>query len=73
MDVRDEIMRRVDALPPDAQRELLAQLEANEEAPLKGNTLEEMLSFCGTLDDQSAKEMIDAIEAECENINDGAW
>jgi hypothetical protein len=69
MDVKDEIMRRVGALPPDAQRELLERLEGEEELPMKGDTLADLLPFVGTLDDQSAQEMIAAIEADCENID----
>jgi hypothetical protein len=68
MDLKDEIMRRVEALPPQAQRDLLEQLDSGEELPVRGNTLEEMLSFVGRLDDQSAREMMDAIEAACETI-----
>jgi hypothetical protein len=68
MDLKDELMRRVEALPPEAQRELLEHLDSREELPMKGNTLEEMLSFVGRLDDQSAREMMEAIEAGCENV-----
>ena len=73
MDLKNEIMRRVEALSPDAQRELLAKLESGEEIRIKGNTPEEMLSFEGRLDDQSAKEMMEAIEAEFETINHRKW
>jgi hypothetical protein len=69
MDVKDEIMRRVETLPPDAQRELLAQLEAKEGARIKGDTLADLQPFIGILDDQSAQEMIAAIESGCENID----
>jgi hypothetical protein len=69
MDVKAEIMRRVEALSPDEQRKLLAQLNDGAEFPIKGNTAEEMLAFAGTLDDQSAAEMIAAIEAEFETID----
>lgn len=73
MDLKNEIMRHVDALPPDAQLALLAQLESQSELPIKGNTPAEMLAFAGTLDGESAKEMIAAIEAEFETINHGEW
>jgi hypothetical protein len=71
MDVKDEIMRRVEALPPDAQRELLAQLNGRGEFPIKGESPESLLAFAGTLDDESAAEMIAAIEAEFETVDDG--
>jgi len=69
MDLKSEIMRHVEALPPDAQRALLAKLKSGEEIRIKGNTPEEMLSFAGRLDDQSAKEMMEAIEAEFGTID----
>ena len=69
MDLENEIMRRVQALSPDAQRQLLSQLEAKEEVPTKGDTLADLLPFIGIIDDQSAQEMIAAIDADCENID----
>jgi hypothetical protein len=71
MDVKDEIMRRVEALSPEEQRKLLAQLNHGAEFPIKGESPESLLAFAGTLDDQSAAEMIAAIEAEFETVDDG--
>ena len=58
MDLKSEIQRRLETLPPDVQREFLAQLESYGQVPIKGKTPADMLSFAGRLDDQSAAEMI---------------
>jgi len=71
MDLKEEIMRRVEALSPEAQRELLEQLERGVRVPIKGNTPEEMLALAGTLDDESAREMMAAIQAEFGCIENG--
>jgi len=74
MDLTGEIMRRLEALPREQQRQLIACFDALEEgtppAGEKGSTL---LPFAGALDHASAVEMSDAILSACETIDAREW
>ena len=72
MDLKTEIMRRVDKLPP----ELLAQLlsfAVGIGKPPAGEPGTNLLPFAGQLDATSAKEMTAAIETGCEGIDAREW
>ena len=73
MDLRAEIMERLEGLPEDKLRcvlEFVHTLPSN--GPI-GTPGYKLLEFAGTLDDESAREMIAAIEEGCENINPNGW
>jgi len=73
MDVRQEIARRVDSLPPDLQAKVLgfvASLSASKPTGEQGVALRQFTSF---LDPVSAQEMILAIEEECERLEGDDW
>ncbi|HEV2687935.1 MAG TPA: hypothetical protein VGV35_05250 [Bryobacteraceae bacterium] len=73
MAVRDEIVARIDKLPP-AKQEQVLQFVASLGAPApKGECGAELRRFSGTLDSVSAAEMIRAIEEECERVDAGDW
>jgi hypothetical protein len=73
MNLKDEIMRRVDALPAAQQRQVLAYCDTFEQACVHGEAGHALLSFAGVLDDTSAHEMREAIEAGCEGIDSREW
>ena len=88
MDLRQEIARKVDELPPDLQAQVLRFVAALAvSAPVgergfgehgfgehgfgeHGSTLRQ---FASSLDTLSAREMIQAIEEECERVEAGEW
>jgi hypothetical protein len=73
MDVRQEIARRVEKLPPESQEQVLrfvASLPASAPAGEKGADLRQ---FASSIDSVSAGQMIQAIEEECERIDAGEW
>lgn len=73
MAVRDEIIRRVSALPVELQQRVLAYCDAIARDPIQGEAGRELLTFAGTLDHAAAREMSEAIEAGCENIDPREW
>lgn len=72
-DIKREIMHRVESLPPDLQRKVLAYCDALEQPSVPGVSGKSLERFMGTLDDASAREMIEAIEEGCEGIDHREW
>ena len=73
MDVRQEIAKRVEKLPPDMQEQVLrfvASLSTSTPAGEKGARLHQ---FSSSLDSVSARQMIQAIDEECEQVDAGEW
>ena len=73
MDVRQEIARQVEKLPPEAQEQVfrfVASLAARAPAGEKGANLRQ---FASSIDSVSAGQMTQAIEEECERIDAGEW
>ena len=73
MDVRQEIAKQVEKLPPETQVQVLrfvASLAARAPAGEKGANLRQ---FASSIDSVSAGQMIQAIEEECERIDAGEW
>ena len=73
MDLKTEIIRRVEELPLDRQRQLLNEIERWSAAGRHGERGAALLPFSGTLDAESAREMTEEIEAGCEAIDPRAW
>ena len=65
MEIKSEIIRRVEGLPLELQRQVLAYVDAFQHAAARGEKAQALLSFAGVLDDTSASEMREAIEASC--------
>ena len=73
MDVKQEIVKQVERLPPDMQDQVLrfvASLSAAGPAGERGAALRQ---FSSSLDPLSARQMIQAIEKECERIDAADW
>jgi len=73
MGVRDEIVARVDKLPPDLQNQVLRFVASLAAVPPKGERGADLRPFSGSLDRVSAREMVQAIEEECERVDGGDW
>jgi hypothetical protein len=73
MSVSEEIAKRVESLPPEAQAQVLryvASLGGSRPAGMSGALLRK---FAFSLDPVSAREMRQAIEEECEQIDADQW
>ena len=73
MQVRDEIVARVDSLPPEMQERVLQFVNSLHTPTPKGEPGFALHAFAGSLDSVSAEEMMQAIEEECERVDEGEW
>jgi len=72
MDVKEEIARQIEKLPPDAQNRVL-QFVASLASPTRGTNGADLCQFASSLDAESAHQMTRAIEEECERIDTAEW
>jgi hypothetical protein len=71
--VRKQILEDLDQLSPEMQMRA-AELVHGLVSPLpKGTSGRDLLRFFGTLDDESAREMREAIEEGCERVDLDGW
>jgi hypothetical protein len=73
MEIRDEIVARVDRLSPEMQEEVLRFVASLRTASPKGENGAALRRFSGSLDPASAREMIQAIEEGCERVDAHEW
>jgi len=73
MDVKREIARKVDNLPPDLQQQVLQFVASLSASALVGESGATLRRFSSSLDAVSARQMIQAIEEECERVEAGEW
>lgn len=71
--VQEQILSDLDRLSPEKQRQA-ADLVHRLLSPVpKGASLEDLRQLSGTLDDESAREMMEAIEQGCERVDLDEW
>jgi hypothetical protein len=73
MCVRDEIVARVDKLPPEMQEKVLRFVASLAAPAPKGESGAALRQFSGSLDRISAEEMRRAIDGECERVDASEW
>lgn len=72
-EVKERILADLDRLSPE-QQQRAAELVHGLMSPLpRGASVEDLLRVSGTLDEDSAREMIDAIEEGCERVDLNEW
>lgn len=73
MDIRGEILAQVDSLPPDLQEQVLRFVSSLRAGLPIGESGTAFRRFSGSLDRESAQEMIQAIEEACERVDPSEW
>ena len=73
MDVREEIAKQVEKLPPDLQEQVLRFVASLSVSAPTGENGARLRQFSSSLDSVSARQMIQAIEEECERVDTGEW
>jgi hypothetical protein len=73
VDVAAEIAQRVAKLSLDRQEQVLRFVSSLEPSVPKGENGAALRRFAGCLDELSAREMIQAIEEECEQVDAEQW
>lgn len=73
MDLRQEIAKRVEALPTGQLEQVLRFVASLSASGLVGETGSALREFSSSLDSFSARQMIQAIEEKCERVDSGEW
>jgi len=73
MDIPQEIAERVESLPLDRQELVLKFIASLSDTGLVGEKGSALRPFSSSIDSDSARQMSQAIEEECERIDAGEW
>jgi hypothetical protein len=73
MDVKAEIAKQVEKLPPPLQERVLRYVASLSASTITGESGAALRQFSRSIDAASAHEMMQAIEEECERVDAGAW
>ena len=72
-EVREALLARLDSLPVEMQRRVLDFAEALAIGSPDSGDLDALLALSGSLDEESAVEMLNAISEGCENVDSDGW
>ncbi len=72
-DVKDRIMRDLDRLSPEQQKRAAELVGGLVSSLPQGASVDDLLKVAGTLDEESAREMMQAIEEGCERVDPDEW
>jgi hypothetical protein len=70
--IKQELLLRLEELPEERQLEVLNFARSLPPSP-RGVPGKDLLRFAGVLDDQSAREIMEAIEEGCERVDLDEW
>ncbi|MGW8255995.1 MAG: hypothetical protein ACWGMZ_00765 [Thermoguttaceae bacterium] len=70
---QNELLEQIAQLPEDLQRQVLMFAKKLKSTPSRGTPGRELLRFVGTITDEDAREMMNAVEAGCEQIDYDEW
>ena len=73
MCIGDEIVERVDKLPPEKQEQVLRFVASLAGSTPKGESGAGLRHFAGSLDPVSAQEILRAVDQECERVDASEW
>jgi hypothetical protein len=73
MNVRHEIAKQIEALPPEMQERALGFVASLAGSAPKGEHGAGLRQFSSSLDAVSARQMTQAIEEGCERVDAGEW
>jgi hypothetical protein len=71
--IKEQILKDLDRLSPELQQRALRLVHDLVDPHPRGASIEDLMSVAGILDDESAREMIEAIEEGCERIDPEGW
>jgi hypothetical protein len=73
MDIKQEIAKQVETLPPDMQEAVLRFVTSLSAPAPVGEDGARLRQFSASLDPDSARQMMQAIDEECERVDAGEW
>lgn len=71
--IKEQILKDLDRMSPELQQRALRLVHDLVDPHPRGASIEDLMSVAGILDDESAREMIEAIEEGCEQIDPEGW
>ena len=71
--IKEQILQDLDRLSPQKQQEAADLVHGLVSSLPKGASGRDLLRFAGTLDDESAREMMEAIEEGCGQVDLSEW
>ena len=71
--LQSDLLKQLEQLSPNMQRRVVDFAVALAQSVPKGTPGEELLRFAGSLHPEDAKQMIEAIEAGCEQVDRDEW
>ncbi|MEM7048638.1 MAG: hypothetical protein AAF604_03220 [Acidobacteriota bacterium] len=71
--IKEQILSDLDRLSPKQQERAAALVHDLARSSLQGASVEDLMKVAGTLDDKSAREMMEAIEEGCEQVDADGW
>jgi hypothetical protein len=73
LEVRSELLKQLDQLPPAKQDEVLQFARSLAESQPRGVPGDQLLRFAGTMTHEEAQEFLKSIEEDCEKIEPDGW
>lgn len=71
--IKQQILSDLDRLSPEQQQQAVEFVRGLARQSLPGVAGRALLRFAGTLDDESTREMLEAIDEGCERVDAGGW
>ena len=71
--VKDQILQDLDQLSPAQQKQAAELVHGLVSSLPKGASVEDLMRLAGSLDEKSAREMMQAIEEGCERVDLDEW
>jgi hypothetical protein len=71
--IKEQILKDLSRLSPEQQRKAAELIHDLASTPRAGTLGRDLLRFAGTLDNESARQMIEAIEEGCERVDLDEW
>jgi hypothetical protein len=71
--VKEQILSDLDRLSAEEQKRAAELVHSLVSPTPKGTPGHDLLRFVGTIDDESARQMIETIEEECERVDPDEW
>lgn len=71
--IQDQILEDLGQLSATEQKRAAEMVHSLVSPPTRGGSIEDLMRVAGSLDDQSAREMMEAIEEGCERVDLSEW
>lgn len=71
--IKEQILNDLEQMSPQEQKRAAEIVHGMVTPSPRGASIEDLMKVAGTLDDESAREMIAAIEDGCEQVDPDGW